>query len=285
MSTIRLFIATIVTFILVQNSHAGGRLLATGGVSQVEGSAGGGLTPWALIAGYGTRDEIGATAYATYLDISNFKLHSAGIAVGFHDRLEISLARQRLGLGTTVPGESIEQDILGLKLKILGDAVFEQDTWVPQVALGLQYKHNRDFSSVPKALGARDNNGIDVYASLTKLYLAGLLGRNVLVNATLRGTRANQMGLLGFGGDRSNNHQAQFEGAAAVFINDALALGIEYRYEPDNLSVFREDDYRDIFLAWVPNKTVSFTLAYVQLGNIANQPDQEAVYGSLQISR
>jgi hypothetical protein len=39
-----------------------GKLLATGGVSQVEGAGGGGLTPWALITGYGTRDSYGANA-------------------------------------------------------------------------------------------------------------------------------------------------------------------------------------------------------------------------------
>lgn len=34
----------------------GGRLLLTGGVSTIEGAGGGGLVPWALIGGYGTRD-------------------------------------------------------------------------------------------------------------------------------------------------------------------------------------------------------------------------------------
>ena len=38
-----------------------GKLLATGGVSAVEGEGGGGLTPWALISGYGTRDGVGST--------------------------------------------------------------------------------------------------------------------------------------------------------------------------------------------------------------------------------
>ena len=42
-----------------------GKLLATGGVSQVEGAGGGGLTPWALISGYGTRDSYGANLHAT----------------------------------------------------------------------------------------------------------------------------------------------------------------------------------------------------------------------------
>lgn len=69
-----------------------------------------------------------------------------------------------------------------------------------------------------------------------------------------------------------------------VFLNDAVAPEMEYRHKPDNLSVFREEDYRDVFFAWLPNKSVSLTLAYAQLGNIANQPEQEAVDASLQLS-
>ena len=263
---------------------AGGRLLATGGVTQIEGAAGGGIVPWALIAGYGTRDEVGASAFYTHLDISDFKLQSTGAAMGFYDQVEVSLARQRLGLGTTVPGQYIEQDIVGLKLKISGDAVFDQDRWQPQLALGVQYKRNRDFNQVPKQLGAKDDSGIDIYLAATKLYVAGFMGRNVLLNATLRGTRANQMGLLGFGGDLSNQYKAQFEGSAAIFLNDAIAIGTEYRSKPNNLSVYREDDYQNVFAAWMPNKKVAFTLAYAWLGTIANQSDQKAIYGSVQLS-
>jgi len=42
------------------------KLLLTGGVSQVEGAAGGGLTPWAVIGGYGTNNEIGGNIHYTY---------------------------------------------------------------------------------------------------------------------------------------------------------------------------------------------------------------------------
>lgn len=268
----------------VSPALAGGRLIATGGVSQIEGAAGGGLTPWALIAGYGTRDEIGVTGYYTQLKLTDFRLHSTGIAVGIHDRVELSLARQRLELGTTVPGQVIDQDIVGVKWKLGGDAVFDQDTWQPQVALGLQYKHNRDYDFVPKLLGAKSASGVDIYVSATKLYLAGLAGRNVLLNATVRGTRANQMGLLGFGGDRSNAYSAQFEGSAAVFLNDRLAVGMEYRHKPNNLSIYREDNYQDIFIAWMPNKRVSMTFAYAQLGTVADKADQSALYASLQFA-
>ena len=44
---------------------AGDRLLATGGVMQIEGAGGGGLTPWALISGYGTDKQVGGSAFYT----------------------------------------------------------------------------------------------------------------------------------------------------------------------------------------------------------------------------
>lgn len=263
---------------------AGGRLLATGGVTQVEGSAGGGLVPWALIAGYGTRDEVGLTGFATWIDTGDFTLRSTGGALGIHDRLELSYTRQVFDLGDTVPGESIALDVVGVKLRVLGDAVYDQDRAWPQLAVGLQYKRNRDFGFVPRALGARDDSGFDVYVAATKLYLAGVLGRNVLLNAAVRATRANQFGILGFGGDREDGYRPQFEGSVALFLRDDLALGAEVRTRPDNLRVFEENDVYDAFVAWVPTRYTAVTLAWSALGTIANRADQDAFYVSAQLS-
>lgn len=262
----------------------GGRLLATGGVIQLEGAAGGGIVPWALIGGYGTKDEIGGTGFASYVDSGHFNLITTGATVGIYDRLELSFTRQRFNLGKTVPGESIDLDVVGAKLKVYGDAVFDQDRWTPQVALGVQYKRNLDFDLVPARLGAEDNDGVDFYLAATKLYLAGAFGRNVLVNATVRATRANQFGLLGFGGDRHDDYQAQFEGSVAVFLTDAVAIGAEFRSRPDNLRSFEENDIFDLFAAWLPTKHVAVTVAYADLGRIANRPDEEALYVSVQLS-
>ena len=262
---------------------AGGRLLTTGGVTQVEGAAGGGLVPWAVIAGYGTRDQIGVTAFHTYVDIDDFKLKSSGIAVGIHDRVELSLSRQLFSLGSTVPGQSIRQDIIGAKVKLAGDAVADQDSWMPQIAVGFQHKRNRDMA-VPRALGARHDSGTDFYVSATKLYLAGFAGRNVMMNATLRATKANQLGLLGFGGDKRDRHLFELETSAAILLTDRFALGAEYRFKPDNLGVFREDDYYDLFAAWFISKNASLTLAYVRLGQVADKKNQDGVYLSIQLS-
>ena len=264
---------------------AGERLLATGGVMQIEGSAGGGLTPWALIVGYGTREEIGGSTFYTHARTQGgFDMNLAGIAVGFDNRVEISISQQRFGLSDTVPGEHIRMNTFGAKVRLFGDAVYDQDTWVPQVAAGIQVKHNVDFDKVPKAIGAESATGVDVYLSATKLYFAAIAGRNVLLNATLQATKANQFGLLGFGGDKHDSYQLQPAASAALMVTDSLLIGTEYRARPNNLNAFKEDDAKDLFVAWFPTKYLALTAAYVDLGNIANKDDQKALYLSGQLS-
>ena len=261
---------------------ASSRLLATGGVMQIEGSAGGGLTPWALIAGLGSDREIGGSAFCTHVAPQDFRLDSCGLAIGLRDRVELSYARQTFGLGTTVPGEEIRVDVVGAKLRLVGDAVYDQDRWLPQIALGLQYKHNRDFDFVPTLLGARHGSDTDFYLAATKLWLDGIGGRFTLIDLTLRSSRANQLGILGFGGDSGDGRSLLIEGSAAVFVSDAIALGLEYRQKPDRLSVFREDDFGDLFVAWFPSKHFSITAAWAKLGNVADKSGQQGLYLSLQ---
>lgn len=260
-----------------------GKLLLTGGVSQIEGAAGGGLTPWALIGGYGSRDQIGANAFTTRVQTDDYALTSYGALVGFYDRFELSYARQRfdtrdigaaLGLGR---GYTLEQAIYGAKLRLAGDAVLDQDRWWPQLALGVQYKENRQGDLV-RALGADDASGYDLYLAATKLYLE----YSLLVNATVRYTRANQTGLLGFGAEGSDG-SLEFEGSAAWLLTRKLALGAEFRSKPDQLAIAREDLWWDLFLAWAPTHNVSVTLAYVDLGNIVIADNQRGAYLSVQV--
>ena len=264
------------------SSQAGDRLIATGAISDVEGSGGGGLTPWAVITGYGGDDQVGGNAHITHVAISDFKLDNAGVAVGIDDRLELSLSRLTLDLGSTVPGDFIREDVVGIKLKLAGDAVFEPDRAMPQVAVGAEYKHNLDMAPVPRALGARRDADVDYYLAATKLWFAALAGHNVVGDLTLRATRANQLGLLGFGGDRNDSYQLEPEGSLAAFLRDDLAAGFEFRRKPDNLSAFKEDSFYDVFLAWFPDKDVSLTAAWTHLGQIADKHDQRGVFLQLQ---
>ncbi|HSP00751.1 MAG TPA: DUF3034 family protein, partial [Thioalkalivibrio sp.] len=109
-------------------------------------------------------------------------------------------------------------------------------------------------------------------------------GRSLLLNGTLRATRANQIGLLGFGGDDNNSHELVAELSAALFLDRNTAIGVEYRQKPDNLSAVKEDDWTDVFIAWFPGKHVSLVGAYTQLGSVAGLKRQSGPYLSLQAS-
>jgi Protein of unknown function (DUF3034) len=258
------------------------RLLATGGVIELEGSGGGGLTPWALITGLGTNSEIGGSADCTYVKPQHFALTSCGAALGIDNRVELSYAHQTFNLDDVAPGKTIEQNIFGAKVRLWGDAVTDQDRWWPQLAAGLQYKKNEDFAFIPSLIGAKASAGTDFYLSATKVFLSGPFSLTWLVDTTLRATRANQFGILGFGGDRSDVYSYRPEVSLAVFVTDSLVLGGEYRDKPNNLSAFREQSAHDAFLAWFPCKFVSLTTAYVDLGNIATHAAQHAWYVALQ---
>jgi hypothetical protein len=263
-----------------------GKLTATAGVIQVEGASGGGLVPWATITGYGSRDSYGANVHYTYVGTQDYALASYGVAVGIADRVELSAAKQRFS-GSLAPLNNlrIDQDIYGIKVKLAGDLVYDQDSWMPQVAAGVMFKRNNGIGGLGavtsvKQLGAKSESGIDYYLAATKL----LLDQSLLLNVTVRATKANQMGILGFGGDQGDRYQSMLEGSVAYLLNRKLAIGAEYRMKPHNLAADHEKNYYDAFIAWFPSKNVSLTLAYVSLGDITvyNPKRQDGVYLSLQ---
>ncbi len=276
-------IALAATVAQAQSTAASSKLLLTGGVTSIEGSAGGGLTPWAVIGGYGTQDQIGANAFFTNVRAKDYELRSAGALIGLYDRAEISVSRQKfdtrnvgaaLGLGK---GFTFTQDIVGAKVRLAGDAVLEQDSWLPQIAAGVQQKKN-DRGALLRSLGVRSERGTDIFVSATKLMLA----ESVLLNGAVRWTKANQTGILGFGTAARNKYDTMFEGSAAWLLRRDLALGVEFRQKPDHLP-FKENNWFDIFIAWAPTKNVSLTLAYADLGNIVIKDNQRATYLSIQL--
>lgn len=270
---------------LAPATWAGDRILATSGVSQVEGAAGGGLVPWAVIGGLGSSNQVGASAYTTHLRTQGgYNLNVQGVAVGVNDTLEVSMSRWSFKFSDTVPGQTARMNVLGAKWRITGSALYDQDTWWPQISAGLQYKVNEDFNAVPRLLGALHGADTDFYVSATKVWLGAVFGRNLLANATLRATRANQFGLLGFGGDRSDSRSLMPEVSVAVLLRDDLAVGAEFRAKPDKLRVFREENAHDLFVAWFPRRNISVTAAWLELGNIANKPGQRSIYLSTQLA-
>ena len=282
--------------LLAPAAHAAdGKLLLTGGVTSIDGAAGGGLTPWAVTTGYGSAGQPSATAFFTRVAVRDYGLSAYGAAASFGERFELSIAHQDFATGDTgpalgLPGLHLHQDILGAKAIVLGDAVLDSDSLVPAVAVGVEWKRVDAGGLAPTlaALGAK-TNGIDLYASATKLFLA----QSVLANVTVRATKANQNGLLGYGGTKSDRLSLEPEVSLAWLVRRTLAVGVEYRAKPDKLNPsalgagLREDDWKDVFVAWAPSKHVSLTLAYVDLGRIVpavQSRRQTGAYGSVQIA-
>jgi len=260
-----------------------GKLLLTQGISTIEGSSGGGLASWATISGYETGDGIGANAHETYVDVNNYTLQDFGASVGLFNRVELSYTREafdtgatgaKLGLGRNF---TFDQDVYGAKVRLIGDLVYDQDTLLPQIAAGVQYKVN-DQVAIIHAVGGRSAQGADYYVSATKLFLA----QSVVVDTTLRLTKANQTGLLGFGGDKTNAYAPEFEGSVGYLLTRHLVVGGEYRTKPDNLSFAKEDDWWDLFAAYAIDKHLSVTAAYTNLGDIATFKNQNGFLASLQ---
>lgn len=266
-----------------RDRRAGGKLLLTNGVTSVEGAAGGGLATWAVVAGNETRDGIGGKASATLVALPDFDLESYGAAIGVNDRIELSYSNQSfdtrakgaaLGLGR---GFTFRQSIYGVKMRLMGDAVWEQDSWLPQIAIGVQHKRaNR--GAIIRAIGGRHDSGTDFYVAATKV----VLSRSLVLNATMRATKANQFGLLGFGGDRHNRYRPQFEGSAGLMISPRFVIGVEGRTKPNNLGFAREQRAMDAFAVWAPARNLSLTAAFVDLGDIATVRRQRGAFLSVQ---
>ncbi|TMO77239.1 DUF3034 domain-containing protein [Pseudoalteromonas sp. S3776] len=250
-----------------------GKLLATPGVSQIEGSGGGGIVPWAQLAGYASEDEFSVNGFCSHADVTDYTLDVCGAQVNLFNRVEFSYAQQRFDVPAL--DTEIEQSITGAKIRLYGDIVYSK--W-PQLSLGVQHK-SLDDGAVATLVGAKDTSGTDYYLAASKLHLGAVGGLNWFWNLTTRYSEANQLGLLGYGG-ANDNAKILFEGSTAVFLNRSVAVGIEYRQKSNNLNL-GEQDWKDLFIAWMPNKHVSVTAAYLDLGSIAGASDQTGWYVSV----
>jgi hypothetical protein len=252
-----------------------GKFLLTAGFSQLEGAGGGGLVPLALITGYGSSDSWGANAHFTNIQLKDFQLRTYGVAAGALDRFEISYTRQDFDVtGTALDGLGVTQDIVGVKVRLWGNAVYLQDSWVPQIAIGAEYQKNEGLDDAAKVglsgvvstkqLGAQSEHGANFYIAATKIFLA----QSLVVNVAVRATKANEFGLLGFGGDLKDTYSYKPEGTLAYLLTRTVAVGAEIRTRPHNLSIDDESTGYTAFVGWTPTKNISLVAAYLNLGGI-----------------
>ncbi len=255
-------------------------------VTQVEGQAGGGLVPWALIS------SGKPTVSTTWVDTGDYTLSTIGGQAGIYDRVEVSFARIMFDPGEPhAPIGHLKLDIYGAKINLLPMS----DT-LPAISVGVQHKRlhaDKPMRSILGSMGA-DRYGTDFYLAATKVLPLPLWEeRNFLINATVRGTKANQLGILGFGSNNDDNYTAQLEASAGVFLNKTTIVGLEYRMKGDNeLSCattsgclvnakWNENDWGDVFIAYLPNPNFALVAAFAMFGDIA--PNATVPFGGSSI--
>ena len=252
-----------------------GKILATAGLSSIEGAGGGGIVPWATLSGYDTEEQVSASVFSSHVGVQDYTLQAWGAAIGLYDRFELSAARHRFDIKPL--GLQIQQNILGAKARLYGNLVYGD---LPQISVGLQHKRLLE-QDVAQLLGADESqSGTDYYLAASKVHLGAALGYNLVWNLTLRSSKANQLGLLGYGGAGKTNRDLLAEASLGVFLNRRLAVGMEFRQKPDNLGL-KEDHWRDVFISYMPNKQMNLTIAWADLGNVAIADKQEGLYVSL----
>ena len=235
-----------------------GKVFLTGGVVTIDGAGGGGITPWATISGYGTRDGINGGLHYTFAYLPNYSLNSYGATVGIYDRFELSYTRSTLPTGSTFDtvgliasllpatggtgiapfNTTIEMDVFGFKARLFGDAVYTSDSLIPQIAVGAFWKENKN-KELLRTLQAADNKDWEAYVSMTKVYFPF----STLINLTGRYTAANQTGLTGFGyhdqtsanGAKDDDKEFRLEASVAVLVAKNTAFGFEYAQHGDFL--------------------------------------------------
>lgn len=251
--------------------------MAQAAVTNVEGSAGGGLVPWALM------HPQGPLVSYTHVDVNDYKIQSVAVAGTIANMVELSLAKQMVNapaVGTALGlNNRIDMTTFGAKVKLVD---MGKDNAIPQIAIGVQSKSTSGaiIDALKTAGAISGKSGTDWYAAATKFVTIG--GNKVVLDGTLRATKANQMGVLGFGGgtiNNNNNYKLMPEVSAGVFVADNVVLGAEYRAKPNNIGKaafgIQENGAWDIFMAYFVSKNMAITAAYANLGQVG--PSRTAV--------
>ncbi len=243
---------------------------ANAAVTNIDGQAGGGIVPWALLSS-------GPTVAYTHIETQNLGINSLAINTSFANRVEVSYARNMLNDNGSALGNSNNTDNVdnfGIKVKIN-----DMSDSMPQFAVGAVYKKvsgNLYDNVLSPALGV-NNSSTDLYGAASKIVNIG--GKNVLLNGVLRATKADELGLLGFGGGSTPGAPSGYkivpEVSAEVFAAANVVVGAEYRKMP-NFSVAGATDgilhpnsAYDFHVVYVANKTFTLTAAYANLGEVA----------------
>ena len=247
--------------------------------------------------------------------LSGSALSLAESALGLTSAQSPSTGNTQLIPGVDAFNTTIKMHVFGAKVRLIGEAIYDSDNLIPQVAIGGFYKANENKALI-ETLGGRKAKDFEAYICATKIFFP----ISTLVDINLRYSGANQIGLTGFGNATGEHRKIRPEVSIAYLLAKNTALGGEYAQHGHNqdgntanlngISVSqlfanptisgvlngaglgglqntltqKESNWYDFFCAYFPNKNINLVFALLDLGNITFTPNQIGYYFSAQVS-
>jgi hypothetical protein len=254
----------------------------------IEGVGGLVITPMAYLVNPGPKGTtFGQPSLSlTYVGAGEKNIQSFAISETLFNRIELSYALSRFGLGSL--GESVSHatggaldigrtDVLLHHFNVRGLLVEENsfDLPLPAVTAGAEFKINDGINQIDRNLGGLltqkglDSNwGVDYTLTASKTF-PKIFGRPLILSAGIRFSEAAQIGYLGFG----NDYEPSLDFNATYLITDNIALAYEFRQKVNQIDrigklVRPEDDWQTIGIGWVINNHMSLTAGYGHFGNV-----------------
>jgi hypothetical protein len=222
----------------------------------IEGVSGTFLVPSAYLANPGPQGAVcGMPTIATnYVNLGSQNLYMVGITDVLWRRIELGYAFNYLDISSmndyvnklSGGAGDLGRDNLMLHHFNLRGQVIEENSWgfwwMPAVTVGVEFKYNDGIQSANKSINKASGgfysfsildydkrDGWDVTLHVSKTYPTLAFGRPVTFTSGLRSSNAAQMGLYGFGDDRS----LTYESSIVYMPTDKWALAFESRMKDD----------------------------------------------------
>ncbi len=262
----------------------------------IEGVGGGLITPMAYLTNPGPEGTVVArpSISVTYLQAGSKSFQTFAVSETFYRRIEIGYALSHFYMGSLA--DVIRRD-LGVDIRRNGVylhnvnarvMVIEEDSFglpLPAVTVGAHYKHNdgiprinSDLSGALGAIGFAHRDSVDFVVTASKTIPEALFGRPLMGSVGVRGSRASQLGYLGFSGEWT----ATMEANVACWLADWLVVAYEFRQKANPYGridgiIGEENNWHAVYLGWKADEHLTVTAGWVYLGTLANSDNSNGV--------
>jgi len=251
----------------------------------IEGYGGGAITPLAyLVDPKPVHGVFGAPAFAvSVVGLGQKNLDALTASETLFGRLELSVAADRLGLGTlpaairtatTVDIGKSDVWLYHLNARYL---LVPEGKNIPAITVGVHFKHNNDIEEIDSSLGGaltkiglKSGSGTDATLTATKAF-PNVGGHLFIATAGLRESKAADLGFLGFG----DSYKTSVEGNLIYLPADHLLLAYEIRQKSSPLGqipglIGGEDTWHAVDASYILNNQSTLVAGYGHFGNLAN---------------